>query len=263
MTGTLMLLDVGSTNSRGYLVRDGEIVESRDRDVGVRDSARDGSNRAVRSAVSQLIRELAPGDGDFTAAAAGMATSPQGLVDLPHALAPASAQDLARGALTFRDADLAPVPISSCPVSERRDQKPAWADDVMRGEEDAGARAARIRGDEERRPPVECRVTLEAGSARRPGADRSEPNVSRWRGRARGAGGDAADGFVTTRAADDVRAGMGQRWRGRLRRAGTSSGAVRCRLLDQRGGTTPRSASRGWPGRASAMTFERCFASAS
>ena len=135
MTGTLMLLDVGSTNSRGYLVRDGEIVESRYRDVGVRDSARDGSNRAVRSAVSQLIRELAPGDGDFTAAAAGMVTSPQGLVDLPHVLAPASAEDLARNALMFRDAALAPVPILLVPGVRTAGSEAGLADDVMRGEE--------------------------------------------------------------------------------------------------------------------------------
>lgn len=135
MTRTMVLLDVGSTNSRGWLVRDAEIVESRSRAVGVRDSARDGSTRAVRSAVRELIRDLAPCEGDFGVAAAGMVTSPQGLVDLPHVLAPASAEDLARGALSLRDSDLAPVPILLVPGVRTAGSEGDLRADVMRGEE--------------------------------------------------------------------------------------------------------------------------------
>ena len=239
MTGALVLLDVGSTNSRGYLVRGGEIVESRFRDVGVRDSARDGSSRAVRSAVSQLIRELGPADGAFHVAAAGMVTSPQGLVDLPHVLAPASAKDLARGALTFRDLDLAPVPILLVPGVRTAGSAAGLEDDVMRGEETLAL--GLLESGEMRKGDL----LLNAGSHWKLIVVDDQGRIARSR---TSLGGEVVravqegtlltaslpPGPLTTFAPEWISAGADASARDGLLRA-----LFAVRLLDQRGGTTP------------------------
>lgn len=131
----MVLLDVGSTNSRGWLVRDGRIVESRGLSVGVRDSAREGTTAPVRAAVHELIRALAPADGAFGVAAAGMITSAQGIAEVPHVLAPASAFDLARAAVEIAAPDIAPIPIVLVPGVRTPGGTDDLRDDVMRGEE--------------------------------------------------------------------------------------------------------------------------------
>ena len=88
----------------------------------------------MRSAVRELIRDLAPCEGDFGVAAAGMITSPQGLVDLSHVTSPASAEDLARGALSLRDADRARSN-SLVPGVRTAGSEGDLRADVMRGEE--------------------------------------------------------------------------------------------------------------------------------
>lgn len=72
---TRIFLDVGSTNSRGWLVRNGQILEARILPVGVRDSAREGGHTgSVRAAVGELVRALAPDEGAYGIAAAEMIT---------------------------------------------------------------------------------------------------------------------------------------------------------------------------------------------
>ena len=58
VTETVILLDVGSTNSRAWLVRGDEILQRETAAVGVRDSARDGSTTRVRETVRDLIAKL-------------------------------------------------------------------------------------------------------------------------------------------------------------------------------------------------------------
>lgn len=132
---TRILLDVGSTNSRGWLVRDGQILEARTLPVGVRDSAREGHTGSVRAAVGELIRALAPDEGAYGIAAAGMITSAQGLSEIPHVPAPASAFDLARAAVEHTALDIAPVPILLVPGIRTTGTGDVLRADVMRGEE--------------------------------------------------------------------------------------------------------------------------------
>lgn len=129
-----ILLDVGSTNSRAWLVRDGQILESRSLPVGVRDSAREGHTGGVRRAIAELVRALGPPDGGFGFAAAGMISSAQGIAEIPHILAPASAQDLARASVAIEVPDIAPVPLVLVPGVRTTDAD-GLCEDVMRGEE--------------------------------------------------------------------------------------------------------------------------------
>ena len=129
-----IFLDVGSTNSRAWLVRDGQIIDSRSLPVGVRDSAREGHTGGVRRAIAELVRALAPPDGRFVLAAAGMISSAQGIAEIPHITAPASAQDLARASVATDVPDIAPVPLVLVPGIRTTDAGGVCAD-VMRGEE--------------------------------------------------------------------------------------------------------------------------------
>jgi 2-dehydro-3-deoxygalactonokinase len=131
----MVLLDVGSTNSRAWLARDGEIVASRTAPVGVRDSAREGSTAIVRSAVRDLIAALAPRNEPFGVAAAGMITSPLGLAEVAHVAAPASAGDLAAAAVALTDTAISPVPVVLVPGVRTPGTGADLRDDVMRGEE--------------------------------------------------------------------------------------------------------------------------------
>lgn len=132
---TRILLDVGSTNSRAWLVRDGQILEARTLAVGVRDSAREGHTKSVRAAVAELIGALTPGDGAYGIAAAGMITSAQGLAEIPHVPAPASAFDLARAAVEYAAPEIGCVPILLVPGVRTAGADDELRADVMRGEE--------------------------------------------------------------------------------------------------------------------------------
>lgn len=137
---TVILLDVGSTNSRAWLVRGDQILRRETAAVGVRDSARDGSTTRVRETVRDLIAKLTS-SAPVPVFAAGMITSPLGLREVPHVVAPAGIDELARGAVEFRDADVAPQPIVLVPGIRTEVFGVAGADadmlpfDVMRGEE--------------------------------------------------------------------------------------------------------------------------------
>jgi 2-dehydro-3-deoxygalactonokinase len=136
MPDMMVLLDVGSTNSRAWLVEDGAIVRRATAAVGVRDSARTGTTTLVRATVRDLVRELAPDGAPARVAAAGMITSPLGLAEVKHVLAPASVEDLARGCALVEATDVSAAPILLVPGvrTEARGGAPGGGD-VMRGEE--------------------------------------------------------------------------------------------------------------------------------
>jgi 2-dehydro-3-deoxygalactonokinase len=115
VTETVILLDVGSTNSRAWLVRGDEILQRETAAVGVRDSARDGTTARVRGTVRDLIAKLTASGATAPVFAAGMITSSLGLRDVPHLVAPAGVDELARGAVEFLDADVASQPIVLIP----------------------------------------------------------------------------------------------------------------------------------------------------
>lgn len=161
-------LDGGTTNTRGRLVRGGQIIATARRSIGVRDNlppatceppestidlvtgARIGRTRlaeVVRELLDDLLRTTVqsgasanmgrPVQPDYIVAA-GMLSSDAGLVVVPHVEAPAGPDDVARRISihhipTISDRLIYFVPGLRTPASEGRD---GWfMADVMRGEE--------------------------------------------------------------------------------------------------------------------------------
>ena len=133
--GTLLLLDVGSTNTRAWLVVDGLVIERRTAPVGVRDTATSGSDAILRQRLAALVAELSLIRAPGRIAAAGMITSAQGLREVPHELAPASMADLVHHAVLHRDPAIAALPILLVPGVRTTGVALDLSADVMRGEE--------------------------------------------------------------------------------------------------------------------------------
>ena len=142
---TLLCVDSGTTNTRGWLVAGDRILACREAPLGARDTARDGHDRALRAALRDLVAGLrATCDAQDVLpprhiAAAGMITSAQGLVEVPHVSAPAGIGELAAGARETLLADVADLPFVFVPgvrtVAIPGVAPGIGATDVMRGEE--------------------------------------------------------------------------------------------------------------------------------
>ena len=142
---TLLCVDSGTTNTRAWLVAGDRILACREAPRGARDTARDGHDRALRAALRDLIAGLrATCDGHDVLpprhiAAAGMITSAQGLVEVPHVLAPAGIGELAAGAREMLLPEVADLPFVFVPGVRTASIPGAapgiGATDVMRGEE--------------------------------------------------------------------------------------------------------------------------------
>ncbi len=133
-------LDGGTTNTRARLIEDGRIVATTRRAVGARDTAFSGGPGplagAVRACLDEL--ELLAGGPLGPIVAAGMLTAEVGLVAVPHAVAPAGLEELARGLAVRTLPELGGRTVSFIP-GVRTPAGPGpdgWAEaDVMRGEE--------------------------------------------------------------------------------------------------------------------------------
>ncbi|MFQ3621545.1 MAG: 2-dehydro-3-deoxygalactonokinase [Spirochaetales bacterium] len=97
----LVTIDCGTTNSRVYLVeRSGKVLLSRNRKVGVKDTAQRGSNRYLKEQLKELLEEVLT-QAKLTkqdialVLSSGMITSELGIIELPHLFAPTSMDDLA------------------------------------------------------------------------------------------------------------------------------------------------------------------------
>ena len=95
------VIDCGTTNTRVYIVdREGKIIASGERRVGVRNTSMTGSKDTLRNGLCEAIEEAAANakialkDISF-AIASGMITSEIGLIELPHLIAPVGLEDLA------------------------------------------------------------------------------------------------------------------------------------------------------------------------
>jgi len=130
----LVCVDAGTSRTRAWLVEGGEVRARAERAVGARDTAREGHDRALRAGLREVIAEVLRGAGPEVPrgiAAAGMITSRQGLVEVPHVAAPAGLAELAAATREERLPDVAGVPFLFVPGV----RSPA---DVMRGEETLG-----------------------------------------------------------------------------------------------------------------------------
>jgi len=141
----ILYLDGGTTRTRGWAAVGEEVIAAERITVGAKDTAREGSSRRLSEAVRHLIRKVADrcrAEGQPPPAlgvAAGMITSPEGLVEVPHVEAPAGTSDLARAAERHELPDVAPLPLVFVPGIRsgpaQVDAEAIGASDVMRGEE--------------------------------------------------------------------------------------------------------------------------------
>ena len=138
-------VDAGTTRTRVWLVHDGRILARRDAVVGARDTARSRSTAALGAAmhglVAALLDDAEPGVEPRRIVAAGMITSPEGLVEVPHVLAPAGLAELAAAAEERRLPEVSDLPFVFVPGVRTAGLPGAsgiGATDVMRGEETLG-----------------------------------------------------------------------------------------------------------------------------
>jgi 2-dehydro-3-deoxygalactonokinase len=92
----LLLIDIGTTNTRVWRVESGRVVLRLDRAIGVRDTASSGSPARLHAELRAALAE-ASGDDIDGIVAAGMATSPLGIASAGHVHAPATLETVAGG----------------------------------------------------------------------------------------------------------------------------------------------------------------------
>jgi 2-dehydro-3-deoxygalactonokinase len=135
-------VDLGTTNTRVWLMRGKRIVAKGSVAVGVRDTAREGSPAGLRAGLRELIATVRRDSGSaapLCVAAAGMITSSLGLAELDHVPAPVGLHDLAAAARWFQFPDVTDLPFLFIPgvrcgsrISGKR--QPTYRD-LIRGEE--------------------------------------------------------------------------------------------------------------------------------
>ena len=137
-------VDLGTTRTRVWLMRGGAIVTRVRKLVGVSDTARDGANIRIRATLKESIEDVLNQTNDTSCqpacvVAAGMISSPEGLVELPHVSAPAGIRELAAGARWFEFREITDLPILLVPGVRTGPvavtPSTLAESDVMRGEE--------------------------------------------------------------------------------------------------------------------------------
>lgn len=95
----IITIDTGTTNSRITLWEHDQVVSRVAREVGVRDTAKDGNNQRLKKAIKASIDEILVQHEldlhDTVILASGMITSNVGLLEIPHLTAPAGLKELA------------------------------------------------------------------------------------------------------------------------------------------------------------------------
>jgi 2-dehydro-3-deoxygalactonokinase len=138
----LICVDTGTTNTRVWLTVGEEIIASARANVGVRNTAHDGSPAHLHGALRELIAKVraeTPDSEPRAVLAAGMITSPLGLAEVPHVAAPAALSDLSAATQTHHFQHITDLPVLLVPGVRsgpaQCDAETIGAADVMRGEE--------------------------------------------------------------------------------------------------------------------------------
>lgn len=143
-TRPVICVDMGTTNTRGWLVHEGRVVASERVAADGKDTARTGVGTAIEQALSYVCSELERAGRRLgllptTAVAAGMITSPLGLVEVPHLRAPVGFQQLVAAAAMRCDVpEVTELPVVLVPgvrTAPSGDDTRAEDTNVMRGEE--------------------------------------------------------------------------------------------------------------------------------
>ena len=143
-----LAIDGGTTNTRARLLRGDVLVATASRPVGVRNVAMSGSKAPLIQAVAECVAEVVQTAGisvrDISlAAASGMITSNVGLCEVPHVLAPAGIDDLARHVIAARFPEIGDLEIRMIPgiktlpetASQSASVESLAHTDILRGEE--------------------------------------------------------------------------------------------------------------------------------
>lgn len=142
----LLCVDMGTTRTRVWVYQKDHIWAHTAKDFGVRDVARGTTREALSKQLSELITDTldlarAAGLADMptSIAAAGMITSPLGLVNLPHISVPAGPSEIAEAIKSVRLNSGLSRPLYLVPGLVTGNGKGSTtevlASDVMRGEE--------------------------------------------------------------------------------------------------------------------------------
>lgn len=140
----VLYIDGGTTRTRAWAAVRDDILATESVTIGARDAARESTSEHLAEALRQMVARVTRtcrdrgASGPAVGVAAGMITSGQGLVEVPHVEAPAGAEELARGAVEQGAGDfglplvLVPGIRSGPPTTDRDD---VGDTDIMRGEE--------------------------------------------------------------------------------------------------------------------------------
>ncbi len=136
-------VDMGTTNTRAWLMEGSGLIARESAPVGIRDSAREGSPKVIRDGLRELIAKLRDNNSvdckPTHISAAGMISSSLGLSEVPHVAAPAGLDELAAASQWHHFEDVSELPILLVPGVRCGPDNPKIEQidsfDVMRGEE--------------------------------------------------------------------------------------------------------------------------------
>lgn len=140
----IITIDAGTTNTRTFLWRDGSVIAQATQEIGVRNTAIDGHNGALKQALRDSIASVQAQAGLNSSQiglvmASGMITSPMGVQEVPHLPAPAGIAQLAHGMQAVALPDVLDQPLWLIPGVRNQHGAiglhNAEAMDMMRGEE--------------------------------------------------------------------------------------------------------------------------------
>lgn len=139
--GCIVYIDAGTTNTRVWMLRGDEVIARAAAQVGVRDTARDGSPTLLHTTLRELISQVCAQTESppSCVVAAGMITSSLGLIEVPHLPAPAGLTELSKGVRTYHFPEITNLPIRLVPGvrsgSIHCSVDTIGSADVIRGEE--------------------------------------------------------------------------------------------------------------------------------
>jgi 2-dehydro-3-deoxygalactonokinase len=143
-------VDMGTTNTRVWMMHRADVLAQASKQVGVRDSALEGNTTALRATLKELIAKVQDQANHSSEScvpvcvvAAGMVGSPLGLAELAHIPAPAGLKELAAATRRFEFPDVTALPFFLVPGVHSGSMAPDPGSphqfdrqvDVMRGEE--------------------------------------------------------------------------------------------------------------------------------
>ncbi len=104
----LVYYDSGTTNTRAYLIKDGQIVNRKEKKTGARDAALAGDNTILIETLFQmyqmLIAEEQIGEGDIERILlSGMISCPTGMVEVEHLPAPVDKERLRKAIVPYEE----------------------------------------------------------------------------------------------------------------------------------------------------------------